>query len=473
MKRKSKETRAGVGDVEAGVPRSGLTGAFERYRKAVPERRVLQILRGQAVFSREGPLSAWVVIWSMIAQRLDPKGTLSVAMRQLLTGGVRRFVRWPSGKPAELSANTSAYSQARSKLPLAVVEKVSDMIFESLQEQLRSLPDLQLPMFLLDGTSIQLQHSEDLLEKWPAARNQHGSSHWSVIRVVVAHDVISGLAVRPCWGAMDGAAAVSEQGLTKEIMKRLPAGCVVVGDRNFGVFSMAWHAGQQNHPCLFRLTELRAKKLNGGVVPSARTDRQILWVPSRDDLRGNQEIPAGTPVAGRLLAFQVRDALGKPQKLYFFTTLTLPAAGILNLYGYRWNIETDLRSLKREVRLHMLQAKSPDMVEKELLLGVAAYNLTRAAMNEAGAAIGLDPRRFSFSQAQDTLHAFLPLLANAASDQERRQITQQIIRVFSQSKLPRRTRHPYTREVWPHPCPFPKRKVATIAALRNKRKEVA
>ena len=437
----------------------------------MPEHRVLQMLRGHAAFSREGPLSAWVVIWLMIFQRLDAKGTLSSAVRQLLTGEVRAFVCGPKGKPEEpLSANTSAYSQARSKLPLALIEKVSDMIFESLQEQLRSLPGLELPMFLLDGTSIQLQHSRELLEKWPPARNQHGSSHWSVIRVVVAHDVISALAVRPCWGPMDGPVAVSEQGLTKEIMGRLPAGCGVLGDRNFGVFSMAWHAREQNHPCLFRLTELRAQKLNGRKLPPAGTDREILWVPSREDRRANPEIPVDTAVRGRLLAFNTRDARGQWQQLYFFTTLTPPAEQILNLYGYRWNIETDLRSLKREVRLHMLEAKSADMVEKELLLGVAAYNLTRAAMNEAGAALGLDPRRFSFSQAQDTLHAFLPLFANAASDQERQQIMKQMLRAFGQSKLPKRTRRSYTREVWPRPCPFPKRKVAAKRPAANKRK---
>ncbi len=432
------------------------------------------MLQGQAAFSREGPLSAWVVIWLMIFQRLDAKGTLSAAVRQLMTGGVRAFVRRLPGRREEpLSANTSAYSQARSKLPVALIEQVSDMIFESLQEQPRSLPGLEQPMFLLDGSSIQLQHSKELVGKWPPARNQYGSSHWPVIRVVVAHDVISALAVRPCWGPMDGPAAVSEQGLTKEIMGRLPAGCGVLGDRNFGVFSMAWYASQQNHPCLFRLTELRAQKLQGGIAPPAGTDREILWVPSREDRRSNPEIPAEATVRGRLLAFKVRDALGKWQKLYFFTTLTLPPDQILSLYGYRWNIETDLRSLKREVRLHMLEAKSADMVEKELLLGVAAYNLTRATMNEAGTALGLNPRQFSFSQAQDTLHAFLPVFASATSDQERQQIMQQMLRVFAQSKLPRRKRSPYPREIWPRPCSFPKRKVATKCPTKNKRKEVA
>jgi Transposase DDE domain len=434
-------------------------GALERYRQAVPEQRVLEMLEGQAAFSREGPLRAWVVMWLMIFQRLDAKGTLAVAVRQLLTGPVQVFVRQGEGAlSARLSSNTSAYSQARSKLPLAMVEKVSDLIFESLERQPGKLPGLELPLFLLDGTSIQMQHSKELVKTYPPASNQYGSSHWPVIRVVVAHDVISGLAVRPCWGPMEGAGAVSEQGLTKQIIERLPAGCGVLGDRNFGVFSMAWHASENNHPCLFRLTESRAQKLNGAIAPPAGTDRKIDWVPSRGDRRSNPEIPVDSSVAGRLLSFHVRDARGQEQKLFFFTTLTLPPEKILSLYGYRWNIETDLRSLKREVRLHMLEAKSPDMVAKELLLGVAAYNLTRAAMNDAGAALGLDPRQFSFSLAQDTLNAFLPVFANATSDQQRHQIMQEMLRVFSQSTLPRRKRNPYPREIWRRPSTFPTRK---------------
>jgi hypothetical protein len=83
---------------------------------------------------------------------------------------------------------------------------------------------------------------------------------------------------------------VSEQGLAKEIMGRLPVGCGVMGDRNFGVFSMACHARRQNHPCLFRLTEARARKLNGGIKPNAKTDRSIHWISSREDRRNNPEL---------------------------------------------------------------------------------------------------------------------------------------------------------------------------------------
>lgn len=421
------------------------------------------LLTGRGEFSRQGPLSAWVVIWLMMFQRLHHRGTLSVAVRELLCGSVRRLVRWREGREGrDLSANTSGYSQARSRLPLEVAEKVSDTIFESLLAEPKVVPGLDRPMFLLDGSTLLLPHSEDLVRAYPPPRNQYGASHWSGMRVLVAHEVVSGLAVRPCWGPLDGPQAVSEQGLAKQMLPRLPTGSVVLGDRNFGVFSMAYHAREQQHPCLFRLTELRAQALNGGVPPNAGTDRQIVWTCSRGDRRSNPELAAQASVEGRLVAVKAFDAAGKKQKLYFFTSLDLPADQLLNLYGYRWNIETDLRSLKREVRLHMLTAQSQDMVAKELVLGVAAYNLTRGAISEVAALLELSPRQFSFSMARDTLNAFLPRFAAAGSEEERQQIGRQMLRVMSQSLLPRRRkRRPSApREIWPRPHGFPKRKVS-------------
>ena len=45
-------------------------------------------------------MSAWVVIWLMIYQRLDTKGTLSVAVREMLVGSVRQYVlRAEDGEP--------------------------------------------------------------------------------------------------------------------------------------------------------------------------------------------------------------------------------------------------------------------------------------------------------------------------------------------------------------------------------------
>ncbi len=385
-------------------------------------------------------------MWLMIYQRLDPKGTLSVAVRELLVGSVRPYVPLAEDA-APLSANTSAYSQARSKLPVAMAEKASDMILDGLRQEPTILSGLGKSMFLM--------------------------------RVLGATDVVSGLAARPCSGPMNGPGAVSEQELAKELIRRLPEGSGVIGDRNFGVFSMAYHASQHNHPCLFRLTKARARKLNGGTAPIAKTDKVIRWTPTRDDCRNNPEIPKQSVVEGRLVVCKTRvtgtgkgkgKGKGKTQKLYFFTTLDLAADQILEVYGYRWNIETDLRSLKREVRLHMIDAKSKDMVQKELVLAVAAYNLTRGAMIQAASALQCDPRDLSYSLAQDTINAFLPAFANATTDQQRDKLMQEMLRVFKYSKLPDRSnRSPYERALWPRGRSFPYRKLAKKRKSPEKR----
>ena len=80
----------------------------------------------------------------------------------------------------------------------AGVERRDDMIFESLLAKPEVLPGLNRPMFLLDGTTLLLPHSKDLGRAYPPPRTQHGASHWPVMRVLVAHEVVSGLAVRPC-----------------------------------------------------------------------------------------------------------------------------------------------------------------------------------------------------------------------------------------------------------------------------------
>ena len=426
------------------------------------------MLQGRSIFSRGGPLSAWVVIWLMIYQRLDPKGTLSVAVRELLVGSVRQYV--PRAEDAEpLSANTSAYSQARSKLTVDMAEKASDRIFDGLRQEPTNLAGLGISMFLLDGSSIQLPHTPELIAAYPPQSNRYGVSHWSLMRVLGAADVVSGLTARPCSGPMNGPGAVSEQELAKEMIGRLPEGCGVMGDRNFGVFSMAYHASRQNHPCLFRLTKARARKLNGGATPIAKTDKVIRWIATRDDCRTNPEIAKQSIVEGRLVVCRTRVD-GKSQKLYFFTTLDLAADQILEVYGYRWNIETDLRSLKQEVRLHTIEAKSKDMVQKELVLAVAAYNLTRATMNQAAVALQCNPRDLSYSLAQDTINAFLPAFANATTDQQREALMQEMLRVFKYSKLPDRSnRSPYERAIWPRGSSFPSRKLAKKRKSTGKR----
>lgn len=162
-----------------------------------------------------------------------------------------------------------------------------------------------------------------------------------------------------------------------------------------------------------------------------------------------------------MIVQQVTASDGSSVTLYLFTTLELTVEQLVQLYGQRWNVETDLRSLKRTVDLQVLRCKSADMIAKELVLAIVGYNLVRAVMNAAAEEYKLDPRRLSFSRSQDVVNAALPGLDAAATAAEYQARLRRMLQLVASCKLPdRKARRSLPRQVWGHGCKFARRHVA-------------
>jgi hypothetical protein len=148
-----------------------------------------------------------VVVWLMICQRLEAQGTLENAVLDLLVGLPRSFWPMPCMRleqaaeegGARLSQQTGAYNKARQRLSLPVVEQCCDQVFHQLIEQAELVPDRR-PAFFFDGTTVRMPHGEELVEAFPPTANQHGISHCHCSAYWVAHDLYTGLALRPQWG---------------------------------------------------------------------------------------------------------------------------------------------------------------------------------------------------------------------------------------------------------------------------------
>src|SRR4051812_32020724 len=96
-----------------------------------------------------------VVMWLLIAQRLQPLASMQTAVLDLLRGlpagfwprPCRRVRDWHAGRKP-LSSHTGAYNKARQLLPLTVVEQSCDRIFEQLTAHLDgTLPALGVRAF--------------------------------------------------------------------------------------------------------------------------------------------------------------------------------------------------------------------------------------------------------------------------------------------------------------------------------------
>ena len=414
-----------------------------------------------------GIYSLSVVVWLMIWQRLDEQGSLATAVQQLVQGALGDLVP-PDKRVVErrVSTNTGALSRARKRLPLKAAEVVCDAIFGNLMGAAQVTGSLRSRLFLLDGTSMRLAHTAALMKDYPLGNNGKQESHWPLIRVLMAHHLGSGLAVRPCWGPMHGPKAVSEQGLTEQILARLPAGSALMADRNFAVFSVAWAAQQQKRGVLMRITAARALKIAGHILPPAGSERSIEWQPSRDDLSAHPELPADAIVRGRLIVSHITGEDGQKQPLYLFTSLEEPAEELVELYRRRWDIELDIRSLKQTLGMHSLRSKTKAMMEKELLMAIAGYNLVRSVQMAAAREANLEPRRLSFTRVQAVIMTALPRLATITDPALWETEYQHVLRWAAQGKLPNRTRRrSYPREIWGKGGTFPKRKCPAVEAV--------
>lgn len=434
---------------------------FSLYQQLAPAELFRLIQREIGVKVRAGIYSARLLIWMMMIQRLQPRGTLASSVAQLVQGRFDPLLsQCKRAREKKIGLSTGGYCQARQHLSKLMVIRTMDELIEKLRGRLSATGEaLPQRVYLLDGSSLQLEHESELVRAFPPASNQHGRSHWPVMRIVVLHDMETGLAERPQWGPLNGRKAVSEQELAGRAMAYLPTGSVIVGDRNFGIFSTAYRAQEAGHQTIIRLTAVRAKSLMGG--PIARSgDYAVRWQASRwdggkDKRQKRRPWPADASIAGRLIAGRVGRGKHK-HWLYLFTTTLLPTAEVVALYGRRWQIETDLRSLKQTVHLYRICAHSTDMMEKELLVAVMAYNLVRSMMFQAAQRAQIDPRQLSFTYACNIVLDSYPEILAARTAKKQQQGLDRMIDLVARCRLPKRSkRSSYPREVWGRGYRFP------------------
>ncbi|HEY7326630.1 MAG TPA: IS4 family transposase [Gemmataceae bacterium] len=415
-----------------------IEGIFRLYRKLLPSE-FLQKLDGDC--RRGGIFSTALVVWLLLWQRLEGGISLSTVMKgtalgkwSTLSGGSKRV------KERRISEKTGGYSQARTRLSVSAAVAITDRVFQKLIERAPRCEG-QRALFAVDGTTIALSSTPSVKRRYPPSQNQCGSSNSGILHVVVAHDLLTGYAARPAYGACMGPAVMTEAQLCRELLPRLPEDAVVVGDRNFGIFVSVFDITSSGRDVLVRLTGNRADKVARSKVSSG-TDIAVTWQPSSDERRKYPHLPAGASVEGRVICQTVATRDGKRADLIVFTTLPDPAVKVLEMYALRWRLETDLRTLKKTVNLDHISAKSPEMLAKELLLGIAAYNLVHAFIAAAAARTRVPARSFSFSETLAIVRQATPLLLTARTRDERTQLLEKMLALAIRARLPHRRKPP-------------------------------
>src|SRR6266403_2744789 len=166
------------------MPPRALSGVMDLYGQAVPEDFFQALANDLGLPARQRIFSLPLVVWLMISQRLDPKATLSTAVQQVVQQRPRALLSTHKRiREGTVSCHTGAYSDARHAMPLVVAEKVADRVLDHLMPgQREALPGWNRRVFIVDGSSLEMPHTAELLEAYPP----DPKSHWPVLRLLVA-----------------------------------------------------------------------------------------------------------------------------------------------------------------------------------------------------------------------------------------------------------------------------------------------
>jgi hypothetical protein len=401
-----------------------------------------------------------IVVWLMVYQRLHGNATLETAVDELLRMTHELpSTQLPSNRRIDeetLSSNTAAYSRARTRFDLNVVNEIADDVFGTLMEATPSSWQKRRA-FIIDGTTSKLSPNSALRLRYPPASNQHGSAIWPIMHWAVAHELSSGCAVRPETGAMYGPNAVGEVELACGLLKRIPAKSVLMADRNFGVFAFYYPAKKAGYDLVTRLTEARFRSMVKKAKPDGPGRWKLLWKPTKADRKNHPELPADAAVRVVLHERTVTGPKGEQMILWLATTL-LSADGesVAALYKHRQDVESDIRDVKVALKMEELRGQSEDMISKELAMGMIAYNLVVQVRRLAAERINLEPRRLSFTGVWSLVKTIL-LSPNEWTLDEYDSAFERVLRAAAQRILPNRPGRKFPRTVLPRGRKFPNR----------------
>lgn len=294
------------------------------------------------------------------------------------------------------SLNTGPYCKARQRLPLSLIEAVTQEVATAAQEGAPSQWRWRgREVKLIDGTTVSMPDTAANQAIFPQNHQQQPGLGFPLARIVGVISLSTGCVARWTISACEGPGTHEMRHLWR-LREAFTPGDVVIADRAYCSYFLLAALRSAKVDCVIREHQRRKDEL-GRAVPLGPNDQQLTW----DKPPRPAWMDAGTYAAmpEQLTVRQVRDRDWK-----LTTTLTDPAATpaveIAWLYRQRWHVELDFRSIKCDLQMDILRCKTPTMVKKEIAAHLLGYNLIRAAMAQAAANAERLPRRLSFAAAR-------------------------------------------------------------------------
>ena len=306
----------------------------------------------------------------------------------------------PKSKSRELSDSTVAYNNARKRLPIELLQLIFDQTNSPCDIQEESWHGYRT--YITDGTYLQLQDTEKIREKYPPMEN-NGMFPQALLQVFIRHG--SG----QIHNFELGSRKISELVLVMPMLKKMQADDLLLADDLYNTYYHFCLIQQQ----MAHIIVPGKRDRNYTVVKIISDGDEIVEIkkPKQKPEYVSQEDWANLPNSMLLrrisYKYQTKDGL---QAAILYTTIMneeIEKTEIILKYTTRWDIEICIREIKTLMDINVLRAKSPEMLKKELIASLIAYNFVRYIIAKSVENTVFSPQRNIFYECAPTNRTIL------------------------------------------------------------------
>lgn len=390
-----------------------------------------------------------LVFWCFVWQVLQPRTSCRAVVRQ-----TQAFCE---SEHRHFDESTSAYCQARGRLPVAVLKQaLADTAATADRRSVQGVPGWTRPIKVVDGTGVQLPDTDANRKVYPYPSGQQPGCGFPVMKVLGLYSLASGAILK----TVDGPWYMHDLRLFQALWPELQTNDIAMGDRAFGAYVTLALLPLRGVDVVSRMHQRRgfnrreAKRL-GPAEWLATWTRPI----ERPDYL-SEEVWAAVPlqITVRIIRARLQLKGFRTQELWISTTLlnpiAYPAEQIAQLYLRRWDMELCFRDLKTTMGMEELRCKSPAMVQKELLAFLVAHNFIRCLIAEAASSHQVPRMRISFKGAVDAARSFQQAMRLALSPRQARRIHVRLLEILALDLVPLRQGRHEPRAVKRRPKPY-------------------
>ncbi|MCP4899128.1 MAG: IS4 family transposase [bacterium] len=348
---------------------------------------------------------------------LNPFATISLFLMQILHGNtacehVRHF--------SSLRFTASAYCQARCRLPLAVFQHLLHAVTDAMFDVTRPMARWRgHRTFLLDGSNCSMPDTSELAERFGYPSGQKPGCGFPCAHLMILCDLATGLIRHMTAGPL----FTHDMALGVKMHSFMRAGDLVIADRGFAGWAFFALYLQHELHAVIRMHQRLIMTFNPRKTRHPHDVWERLYLLGNDDQVIEWFKPAQRPkwlsqrlydefppsLLVRAIRYRVNRRGFRTRQITLLTTLAdherYPKEEIVRLYGRRWEIETNIRSLKVTMGMDRLHCKKLDGIEKELIMYAIAYNLVRMEQVRAARVQHAEPSRMSFVDALRSVHS--------------------------------------------------------------------